>query len=313
MKNDMKTVDDRICRPGHAPGKAAVLLAGLALMGGTTFVLHAQLLSIEKAGLIAWPDPTEEQIVVGSDSPTGPVWTPWPEPIFKRFGQMCMAVPTVATQQYFKLVPGRQFVDDFSDAWGPFTNRNSWAPLLQDATTEEWVVTNGVLQVKCNSGFQYGFALLPPGMNVLTRHRDFCIAVDVLDWVTSGTNWSGIMLLGRADTSTLINYSGGLQLNRGGIPGKVLPFIHWDIPTTTSIRGSTNDVQLPYRLQFSGVGSRLTLRVLNPTNGQLIEELNTTNAPLAIGVAALYFEGRFNAGDSFTIKVDNFFASGTKP
>jgi hypothetical protein len=82
------------------------------------------------ACLACWSqDTAEEQIVVGASSlASDAVWTPWPEPIFKRHGELCMAVPTTATQQFFKLVPGTQFIDDFSDPQEPFAVRNPWVP-----------------------------------------------------------------------------------------------------------------------------------------------------------------------------------------
>src|SRR5512139_180898 len=100
--------------PARGPcGRSAALLACLALaLTLPAICLQAQVLDISKSVLLSWPEPAQEQIVVGSDSPTGPVWTPWPEPIFNRFGQMCMTVPTTASQQFFKPVLGRQFVDD---------------------------------------------------------------------------------------------------------------------------------------------------------------------------------------------------------
>lgn len=219
-------------------------------------------LDIANSVLLSWPANTEkEQVVVGADSPTGPVWTPWPEPIFKRFGQMCMTVPTTATQQYFKLVPGTQFADDFSDCSGPFTNRSPWVPLFQDPG-EEWVVTNGVLQLKCNPPTG-GTALCPLGTNEEAYLRDSYMSVDILDWVASATTKSGFSLNARArmvSTGGATTYMGGLTHNHDGIPGKVRPWI-WN--GSEYIRGTDfylQDYPLPYRLQFSVVGPRLQLQ-----------------------------------------------------
>ncbi len=81
------TLDNK-CKAGHARGRrgrTAALLGGLVValtLPGSG--LKAQVPDISKSVLLSWPEPTQEQIVVGSDSLTGPVWTPWPEPIFKR-------------------------------------------------------------------------------------------------------------------------------------------------------------------------------------------------------------------------------------
>jgi hypothetical protein len=289
----------------------AALLGGLILaltVPGTG--LKAQVLDISKSVLLSWPEQAEEQIVVGADALTGPVWTPRPEPIFKRFGQMCMTVPTTASEQYFRLVPGTQFADDFSDAWGPFTNRDSWTAWLQEPG-EDWVVTNGVLQADYNAPSIPGFALFPLGTNVDAVVCDFFASVDIVDWVTSSNNVSGFSLAGRRNGYAA--YFGGLGLNVGGVAGKVTLFLNNGSGVLS--RGATNDVQLPYRLQFSGVGSQLVVRLLNATTGQLIDELSATAGgapPLIKGSTALYIEGWNNPGDSFRLKADNFIMTGTK-
>ena len=71
---------------------------------------------------------------------------------------------------------------------------------------------------------------------------------------------------------------------------------------------------LPYRLEFYGVGPRLSLRVLNLTTGQLIQEMVLPNElNLTNWFVGLWINGRNTAGDSFTATADNFFLSGTKP
>ena len=294
------------------------LMAGLTLMAGTTSVLHAQLANIQKSVLLSWPEPAQEHIVVGSSSPGGPVWTPWPEPIFKRHGEICMAVPVTASNWFGKLVPGRQFVDAFSDARGPFTNRSPWMPHFNDPG-EEWVVTNGVLQVGVHPSAIGGLLLAPVGTNVEVHLRDFYTSVDILDWETSGANWSTFSIGARAyfQTPTLARgYIGGLNLNANGVRGSVEPFIY-NGSTYTYALESTFDTQqfpLPYRLQLSGVGTKISLRVLSLTTGQPIREVMLPNDwTFAEGWVALWISGRHDAGDSFRIAADNFFATGTQP
>ncbi len=308
---------DKICKPGHARGarcKSAALLACLVL--ALTFpgtCLKAQVPEISKAVLLSWPEPTQEQIVVGSDSlASNAVWTPWPEPIFKRFGQMCMAVPTTASQQFFKPVPGTQFIDDVSDFQLPYTNRcaySNWTGYGWD-----YLVTNGTYRIaRQGPGIaKWGFAAPLPWVEV----RDFTTSVDILDWVASGTNWNRFYLAARAVWTGPGGgpaYAGGLSLNDPG-PGKVRLRT---ICFTSSFEGASFDFQQyppPYRLQFSGVGTNMSSRVLSLTTGQILAEMSVTDTNLTQGFTTLLpYSPALNASESHAITLDNYFVSGTKP
>ena len=294
-----------------APRILACLALALTL---PAICLQAQVLDISKSVLLSWPEPAQEQIVVGSDYPAGPVWTPWPEPIFKRFGQLCMTVPTTANQQYFKLVPGRQFVDDFSDTSGPFTNRNCWMSLVQEAG-EEWYVTNGVLKLQSTNG---GFLLVALGTNAAAKHADFFTSADILDWMASGTNWNVFTLAGRMvilSPTAGIGYGGGLILNADGIAGRLqlYMFHEWKEAWGPKFDMGTNPP--PYRVELSGVGKptcRLRLRVLNLTTKALIAEQTLLATEITNGVPAIWVNKPIQAGDTFTINADNYFVTGTK-
>ena len=315
----MKTmILDNKCKPVHARGgrgRTAALLGGLVLaltLPGTG--LRAQVPDISKAALLSWPEPTEEQIVVGATNLVpGAVWTPWPEPIFKRFGQMCMTVPTTASQQFFKLMPGRQFSDDFSEKWGPFTNRNSYKDWFKDPG-EAWIVTNGVLQL---TGITDSILVLAPlGTNAAAYLGDFYVSVDLLDWVSGGTNSSAFWLGGRCEKLGDyygVGYFGGLTLNADGIPGRSGLWINNNDTITLGPHFDMQQNPLPYRIQFSGVGTNLSLRLLNLTNGQLIQEVNANDSTLTNGWVALGIEGWPGLVYRFTFTVDNFLATGTKP
>jgi hypothetical protein len=262
---------------------------------------------------VFWPDPAQEQIVVGSDSPTGPVWTPWPEPIFKRFGQMCLAVPTTATQQFFKTVSGRQLADDFTDSWWPFTNRIPWTNWLVNPG-EDWFVTNGVLKLAVSPGTNSpGFLLLPDWTNAV---QDFYTSIDILDWVTSTNNWSIFALIGRGKihgVTSANGHIGGLVLNSDGIAGNVTLYL-WD--GYTDVFGPSFDMganPLPYRLELSQVGNNLWLRVRSLTTKAVIREQALVVTKYTQGWVGLWIKGRNDPGDTFTITADNFFATGTKP
>jgi hypothetical protein len=314
MKPNLATFARRPFRVRCFRWPTTALLAGLTLMAGTTCLLHAQLTNIQRSVLLSWPEPTEEQIVVGADSLTGLVWTPWPEPIFKRFGQLCMTVPTTANSWFAKLVPGRQFADDFSDSWGPFTYRRPWTSAFQ-SDGEEWTVTNGVLQVDWNAPTYPGFCLAPLGTNVADHLRDVYTSVDLLDCVAGSTNASVLTLAGRGritGPNSGVGYFGGLTLNHTGVLGEVQPWIY----SSDYTYGPTFDLEefpLPYRLEFSVVGSRISFQVLSLTTGQLIRQLSVTNSVLPTGFVGLWINGRNNPGLTFRMTADNFFMSGTKP
>jgi hypothetical protein len=321
-ENDMKEmILENKCKPGHARGRrgrTAALLGGLVValtLPGTG--LKSQVLDTSKSVLLSWPEPAQEQIVVGSDSlASNAVWTPWPEPIFKRFGQMCMAVPTTASQQFFRTALGRQFVDEFSDTWGPFTNRCPWTSWIYNPTGDEWMVTNGVLQVNFRARPFPGFALIPLGTNAAGELRDFYASVDLFDWVTSGTNSSVFALAGRGHIygpTSATAYFGGVSVNGDGIGGSVQPWIFDGYGYVYGQPFDSQQIPPPYRVQFSVVGTNLSLRVLNPTTGQVIREVSGNSAKYSQGFVGLWINGRNIAGDWFTMTADNFLMSGTKP
>ena len=252
---------------------------------------------------LSWRLPLEEQIVVEADQLAGP-WCPCPQPYTRTGDAFWLTMPCLGPQKFFKLTPGRQFTDDFSRAVP------TWTPWFQEAG-EEWTVTNGVLQLSCiTNGF---LALMPPpGTNVAANLRDFCASVDILAWVTNGINESGFSLAGRGTIFSpgyAVAYFGGLTLNADYIPRRVVP---WISTPSGSTRGATFDIQEippPYRLQFSAVGTRLSLRVLNPTTSQLIREVSVNHSTYTQGIVGLVYD--VDQGGSIT--ADNFFLNGTKP
>jgi hypothetical protein len=307
-------------KPGHGSGqrgRIAALLGGLVLaltLPGTG--VKAQVLRSPQSVLLSWPEPTQEQIVVGSDSlASNAVWTPWPEPIFKRFGQMCMAVPTTESKEFFQTVPGRQLADGFDYTWGPFTNRDSWTPIFLEAE-DDWFVTNGVLRMIKTPNASLGFGLIAFGTNAAATLRDFYASVDIVDWAPSGSNSSDFALGGRGrfvSPTYAQGYFGFLTLNADGVPGKVRPWIYTPSGGTYGTAFDLQQYPLPYRLQFSVVGTSISFKVLNPATGQLIQPVSSSSSTLPGGFAGLWLQGGVNPGDSSGISLDNFFVSGTTP
>lgn len=273
---------------------------------------------ITRSVLLSWSANTEEeQIVLGADSlASNAVWTPWPEPIFKRFGGPCVAVPVTASQQFLKLLPGTQFVDDFSATWGPFTNRNPYRTYWQTPGEDLWV-TNGVLRVYCQGPVGGGILIEAPGAPIVAR--DFAASLDIVDWATSGTNWSVIGIMGRAsltgppgDPTEAVGYGGLLALNGGGMLGKVRMSI-WI--GSTPVYGPTFDyvTGTRYRLEFSVVGTQLRFRVLNASTLEVIDQMSMTDLSYQQGFVGLWVNTPPNVPESHEILLDNLVVSATKP
>lgn len=313
----MKTmINDTTCNPSNArgaPGRAGAILAWLALaLNLPGICVQAQSLGISNSVLLSWPEPATEQIVIGASSPdSNAVWTPWPEPIFKRQGQLCMAVRTSASQQFFKLVPGTQFIDDFSDPAEPFATRNPWVKYFfnsSDASRFSFTVTNGALRIQTLAGPVDGrIVIIPPGpLATLPRFRDFVSSVDILSFASSGSAYLDIYARGTIDSPFPGNsnaYLGGFHLNPTKL-GMWDGANHFDGPVLTY------DPAAAYRLHFSAVGPNLVLRVVNLTTGQIVEQ-GLTNYRFSQGYVTLAVEAE--PGKSFDITLDNFFMTGTKP
>ena len=137
-----------------------------------------------------------------------------------------------------------------------------------------------------------------------------------MDWVPSGNNSSDFALGGRGrivSPTSAEGYFGFLTLNADGVPGRVRRWIHTPSGDTYGTAFDLQQFPLPYRLQFSVVGTQISLRVLNPATGQLIKSVSSSSSTLPDGFAGPWLQGGVNAGDSNRISLDNFFVSGMKP
>lgn len=263
------------------------------------------------ATLLTWPENTgEEQIMVAAESLSSSVWTPWPEPIFKRFGQCSMAVPSTLGQRFGKLVPGTQYIDDFSAPQTPFATRNPWRHANLPA--DELEVTNGVLRVAWGGPAKNTFAAIPPEPDKVVG--DFFVSVDILSWDTAGSDSSWFGLGARLDrqpnSGPLCGYGAGLIRNQDGT------HLLWGSYAGNSQYGPTfqeRDFPLPYRLVFSAVGDKFSFRVLDPKTDALIREMSMTSNARTQGMAGFYFEAPEGLVNAHRITLDNFFMTGTKP
>ncbi len=261
---------------------------------------------------LSWSEDTiEDQVVVTADSLTNSVWTPLPEPVFKRNGRLCVIVETTGEEQYFKLVPGTQFVDDFDGSMEP------WRSVFSnpsDAT--HWLITNvnNALRIQTLSPLARDEWILQiPGSDIV--FGDFSASVDIVDWDTNVLGQIvSICARGWLDPTNLGSTHGqcaGLILNEP-VKGKCKPFF-W-VSDTGVITGGPEIVLKPgarYRLCFSAVGSKLSLRLYNVDNlNSPIAQVQMTHTTWSQGFVALH--GR-KWSDSYAVTLDNFFVSGTKP
>jgi hypothetical protein len=267
------------------------------------------------AMLFRWPANTAaEQIVVGASSlDSNAVWTPWPEPCFKRHGEICMAVPTTGPQQFFKLVPGIQFIDDFSEPRQPFTNRSSY-PCNWCEPGDKITVTNGSMRIACQGPVVGGLVLWPPSHPV--NVSDYYTSVDILSWTTSGNNWSTMSIVTRGrilGPNAGNGYIGGLVLRQATNQVEINLFI-WD--GGAEVWGPTFNMEEfppPYRVEFSQVGPNMQLRVLQLPTRAVLGEQALTNTTFTSGWVGLWVNTPENVPESHEIIADNFFVTATKP
>jgi hypothetical protein len=256
---------------------------------------------------LTWHTPIEEHITVEANGLAGP-WSPCPtlHSLGIDTNTMCLTTPCLGQHNYFKLVPGRQFTDDFSGAKPLWTN--SW-----QTTNEIMAVTNGIMRI-ARVGPQGGGILPRPPEDVVAS--DFYSSVDILSWTTSGANWCyfSIVARGRSTGPNSGNgYIGGLVLNYEDVPGNVVLSI-WD--GSVDVRGPSFDIGVippPYRLEFSGVGQSLRLRVLNLTSKEVIGEQTLARTTFTEGWIGFWVNSPPNNPETHELTVDNFFVTGTKP
>lgn len=279
------------------------------------------LAEISHAVRISWPEDTmEEQIVVQANSVAADaLWSPCPEPLFRASGKIFMAVPAAAQQRFFKLVPGVQFSDDFEQANPPYGTKGEWVPFfLVEADRSHFVFTptNGAYRISGQSAVDGRVAIKPPGPDIVVG--DFSASVDVVDWSPAIPDYSvGIAARGQGSGVTEAglpnSYTAGVNFRPPGYgAGKALLYIwhgvapEWHSPVFDVTAGSK------YRLEFSGTGSSLTVRLLNLTDPQApVRELKGNDATFQAGIVGLF--ARALSGQTYNVTVDNYFVTGTKP
>ncbi len=288
---------------------------------------EAPLLQIAKSVLLSWPaDTLEEQIVVGADAIEGP-WRPWPAPIYQQSGRWCMAAPITTAQQwtqpaqYFKLVPGTQSSDDFDPPRWPYTRKGDWVPGFYDpAGATQWSITAsaGALRVRTLGTLQSQYlALRPPGPGVSVK--DFWMSVDIVDLAATHQG-AGIALVARLMTDfseyprgATNGYLANLWPNWSGPNQAALTLYDYEAQSAPSA-GFEFKPGTPYRFIFSGVGTRLSLELIDLESGQRKAELVVTdNSAQASsqGFVGLFLSTGANPSPC-DLTIDNFFVTGTR-
>jgi hypothetical protein len=285
----------------------------------------APVLSAEKSILLSWPEHTAQgQIAVGAETVEGP-WIPLPEPIFKKGGQLCVAVPITFAEhwlnptEYFKLVPGGQLIDDFSG------DKEPWVACYHGEGQFQYSYPEGAFRIQAPTPGSADRGVLGPPLPVaeIPIFADFSMSIDILDW----DERADFQSLGFAARSTVqsewppadgICESGGSSYLGGIILRRAQPAILWYFLSTTLEEFRSQPFELDpdgvYRLAFSGVGNRLkvTLRDLGRSGWPVVAELPFIDGALSQGTIALWVNA--NYGQSrYDITVDNFIVTGTTP
>jgi hypothetical protein len=309
-----------LARRPRAAGSIANLLAALILGAWPSAPLKAQVLRIEKSVLLSWPQNTaEEQIVVGAASIDGP-WVPCLDPIFSGQGKVAMAVPITSgeqwlrPEQYFKLAPGLQLRDDFSD-----TNRLwSVCQTTGDAGNFQASHSGGSLRITAPAAPNWNRAgigpwPLPTPDNL--RHADFAMSVDIQEWNENAAEmWFALVarttpLPDCSRLSQSSTYFGEIGFRRGSPTVQI-----YGIPPNAPISGARSialDPRKGCRLVFSGVGNRLTLQLFARDNpGTPLVEVKATNSALSQGIPGLWVAA---VNGAYDVTIDNHIVSGTKP
>jgi len=273
---------------------------------------------IERSVLLSWSVNTEEeQVPVTADSLTNPMWVLLPEPIFKRYRDLCVAVPVAKTEQYFQLVPGKQFVDDFSAVLpAPFTARADWTLLCADPSD-----TNRIYSSTVDDSLRIHIIwpifpvdgrvwAVPPRADLVVR--DFRASVDILCWPNllqpAPLPVCGILARATVNAEDPVSSGGDLGAISRSADGKTGKLMIRTGGDTSEGPAFAYDAGAVYRLVFSGVGDDLALHLLDVRTGATVSEVGTKATDFGQGAICLYVEGRRH-----DIALDNVFVTGTKP
>jgi len=274
---------------------------------------HLEIAQTSNGVALSWMLPMEEQILVEADLLSGP-WRPCPIPPSLTGGTLCVESPCLAQQNFYKLVLGTRFSDDFSGTKPP------WLPcFFEDEDTNRWALTetNGVFRVQAlaapaDPGGR--MAIFPPGPWV--EFKDFWASIDILDLHASLDARVGIIARFGGDPGNCPGNNNGyiaaLRPNWEGVKNRaILAFAR---PPDPLITGPvfTFKPGTPYRLIFSGVGQQFSVELIDLESGQpAVAPLLVTKSVISQGATCLWISSQGDPG--FDVTFDNFFITRTKP
>ncbi len=261
---------------------------------------------------LSWQTPLEEHILMVADQLSGP-WRPCPQLVTLSSDTLCVSMPCLGPQKFFKLVPGTRVTQDFNGSQPP------WHPHYWDygnAGLFTWTIKDGALRIECPDSVGGGDILLLPSRSDIVV-SDFSASVDILDWGSGINSRSvGIFARGVVDRDNFPGqtegYIGELWINRNNSVGlaSLNIFADGDQPTE-EVAEFELEAGNGYRLQFSGIANQLTLRLfkLSDLERPVAESQRIANS-WSDGPVGLWIHNRDNQAYDFT--VDNIVVIGTK-
>ncbi|MCP5522267.1 MAG: hypothetical protein H7A46_12045 [Verrucomicrobiales bacterium] len=288
--------------------------AGLLLGSIVMASIHAQLPDLNigvDSVCLTWAPTGEECIVVCAESPDGP-WTPVPVPIREVDGQHHAVVRCSDQQKYFRLAKGLCFTEGFEA-----TDLEGWTVLHWDPATEGIIIPEvscGALRIHGpNAGFDSPLIALYRTDRALA---DFGLSLDILDWAHedgAGANLAMIARLDPAfDPSSRVDpqaYFGCLVMSDNQDRRKSNLGFYTKYPDDWDYSPfERTDAAKDYRIEFTGVGNKLTLRLFELGSGRLVHEFQEHYNKRDSGLVGFYVVDHDPTVD---FRVDNFIAVGT--
>jgi hypothetical protein len=273
----------------------------------------------ERSVLLCWSESTaEEQIVVGAEALDEPS-TPILEPVFRRQGQLAMAIPItshwqwVSPHEFFRLVPGHQYANDFSNETGIGW---AWSNLSDDPGNPTHTFSEGVYRVQDD---QTGRPFMFPNPEPGRTYGNFAASVDIVSWNDAD---QGIGLYGRAimpgDATPGLGYCATLAFKSRTFPGHPALVIWVAEPDGTFPNLSAAPVTVPldsvkgYRLVFVGIGSDLRAELYDLADDSTpLVRVEATDSRFPNGEVGLYVNDYANDPQGIDMTVDNLLITGT--
>jgi hypothetical protein len=298
------------CNTTNAPtGPVEVIIDNVQMLD--YHVPHLEAVRTAQGVDLIWQTPLQEHIVMVADQLSGP-WRPCPQLVTLSNDTLCVSMPCLGPQKFFKLVPGTRVTQDFNGS------QPAWPPYYWDygnAGLFTWTIKDGALRIECPDSVGRGdIMLLPPRSDIVVG--DFSASVDILDWGSGINSRSvGIFARGVVDRDDFPGqtegYVGELWINRNGDTGLASLNIHAgsDQPIEEVVEFEL-ETKSGYRLVFSGVGNQLTLSLFALSYPQQPVAMTTRTANSWSGGPVGVWVGNYGKG-GYDFTLDNVLVIGT--